>query len=302
VNATSSARQACIVVLCIGLLDLLSPAPASAFDYAAWRAKAVTACEAIAPSDSQSGLLFNPDGFRSFYVRSKCMQEAAVTYRDPALCSQVRQRWSLFGSSWGYTPERCRLLVAQGSANDRAELLAMKKAYNAGGMKLRDFRVERNGNGRDIDIIPSFTGTYAHSYTLTFAIVRETAASALLHTSGYHLDATSNLSLYVRQAEVKQRFPAFSMDSPYTVRATVMLDVGFGGQSGYWSPAFIESVFPTRERTHSMLKQVTFLAMALRATADNLEASDGACLAEAREAERRSLPSRSSRSGAGEPA
>ena len=134
----------------------------------------------------------------------------------------------------------------------------MKKAYT-GGITLRDFRVERNGNGRDIDIIPSFTGTYAHGYTLTFEILPDTAgASTLLHTSGYHLDSTSNLSLYVRQADIKQRLSGFSLNRPYRVRATVTLDVGFGGQSGYWSPAFIERIFPTRERSHSIVKQVVF--------------------------------------------
>ena len=258
VNATSGPRHACIVVLCIALLGLLAPTAAFAFDYAEWHSKAVNACEVIDPSESQSGLIFNPDGYRSFYLRSKCFQEAAVTYRDPALCAQVRQRWSMFGSSWGYAPDRCRLLVAQGTVRDRAELLAMKKAYTAGGIKLRDFRVERNGNDRDIDIIPSFTGSYAHGYTLTFDIVPDTGAATLLHTSGYHLDATSNLNIYVRQADVKQRLPEFSLNRRYDVRATVTLDVGFGGQSGYWSPAFIESVFPTRERTHWIVKPVTF--------------------------------------------
>jgi len=246
-----------IVVFAAGLL--IGASDAIAFDYAEWRAKAVTACEAFDPSESQSGLIFNPDGYRSYYVRSKCFQEAAVTYRDPALCAQVRQRRSLFGSSWGYTAARCRQLVADGVATDRSALEALKAGYAAGGITLRDFRVERNGNGRDIDIIPSFTGTYAHGYTLTFEILPEAArAATLLHTSGYHLDATSNLNLYVRQSDLKQRLPAFSLNRPYTVRGTVMLDVGFGGQSGYWSPAFIEGMFPARDRTHAIVRQVTF--------------------------------------------
>ena len=113
VNATSSPRNAHIVVLCLALLGILAPSAASAFDYAEWHSKAVKACEAIDPSDSQSGLVFNPDGYRSFYVRSKCFQEAAVTYRDATLCAQVRRRWSLFSSSWGYTASRCRQLVAR---------------------------------------------------------------------------------------------------------------------------------------------------------------------------------------------
>ena len=259
VTATCSPRNARIVVLCIGLLGVLGPSAAFAVDYAELRAKAVKACEAIDRSESQSGLMFNPDGYRSFYVRSKCFQEAAVTYRDPALCAQVRRRWSLFSSSWGYTAARCRQLVADGMAKDRLELETLKLEYTAGGFKLRDFRVKRNGNGRDIDIIPSFTGSYAYAYTLTFEILPETAGAAtLLHTDGYHVDAMSNLNLYVRQADVKQRLPGFALNRPYRVRATVTLGIGFGGPSGYQSPAFIERVFPTRERSHSIVREVTF--------------------------------------------
>lgn len=251
-------RASGLVVLSAVCL-LMGPSDAIAFDYAEWRSKAVKACEAIDRSESQGGLAFNPDGYRSFYVRSKCFQEAAVTYRDAALCSQVRQRWSLLSSSWGYSAARCRQLVAEGVAKDRSELEAMKAAYANGGIKLRDFRVERNGNGRDIDIIPTFTGTYARGYTLTFEILSDTAgASTLLHTSGYYVDAGSNLNLYVRQADVKQRLSGFSLNRPYRVRATVTLGVGFGGDSGYRSPAFIESVFPTRERSHSIIRHVTF--------------------------------------------
>src|SRR5688500_20041432 len=163
-------RASGLVVVSAGCL-LMGPSDATAFDYAEWHGKAVKACAAIDRSESQSGLMFNPDGYRSFYVRSKCFQEAAIQFRDAALCGQVRQRWSLFSSSWGYTASRCRQLVTEGMTRDRTELEAMKRAYVAGGMRLRDFRIVRNGNGRDFDIIPAFTGTYATSYTLTFEIV-----------------------------------------------------------------------------------------------------------------------------------
>jgi hypothetical protein len=38
----------------------------------------------------------------------------------------------------------------------------------------------------------------------------------------------------------------------------MVLDVGQGGQLGYWSDAFIEGVFPVRERSHSMTKESVF--------------------------------------------
>jgi hypothetical protein len=239
---------------------LLGIAEARAVDYGELRARAINACEAISPSESQSGLLFNPDGYRSYYVRSKCFQEAAVQFRDAALCEEVRQRRSLFSSSWGYSANRCRQLVAEGTTRDRAALEEMKRAYVAGGMKLRDFRIVRNGNGRDFDILPAFTGTHASGYTLTFEIVPDGAAgpAILLHRLGYYVDEKSNLNIYVRQADIRQRYPGFSMNRSYTVRGTVMLDVGFGGQSGYRSPEFIERVFPVRERSQSITRLATF--------------------------------------------
>ena len=231
-----------------------------AVDYGDMRFKAVRACEAIDPSQSQSGLYFNPEGYRSYYTRSKCFQEAAIQFRDATLCDQVKRRWSLFSSSWGYSAERCRQLVTEGIAADRVDLERLKNSYAAGGIKLRDVRIERNGNGRDFDIIPAFTGTYAHSYTLTVEILPSAASAppVLLHTSGYHLDEKTNLRLYVRQAEITQRFAEFSLNQVYNVRATVTLDVGYGGAVGYWSPAFIEGVFPARERSHSITRQATF--------------------------------------------
>ena len=106
-------------------------------------------------------------------------------------------------------------------------------------------------------IIPAFTGTYAHGYTLTFEILPDIRVPTLLFTSGSYLDEKSNLRLYVTQTDITQRVPGFSLNRSYTVRGAVTLDVGFGGQAGYWSPAFIESVFPTRERSPSMIKPAT---------------------------------------------
>lgn len=84
--------------------SLCATADAIAFDYTAERSKAIKACETIDSSDSQSSLFLNPDGYRSYYVRSKCFQEAAVTFRDPVLCEEVTERRSLLSSSWATHP------------------------------------------------------------------------------------------------------------------------------------------------------------------------------------------------------
>ena len=250
-------RSLFILVFVTCLLGGVSVAEAS--DYVQQHANAVKACAAIDPALAESGLLFNPDGYRSYYVRSKCFQEAAILFRDPALCKEVKQRRSLMSSSWGYAAPRCRELVDKGIADDRAALEHLKSEYTAGGITLRDFRVERNGNGRDTDIIPAFAGTFAHGYTLRFEILSAPPDSpALIHTSGYYLDGRNDVRIFIRQADIQQHVAGFALNHRYSVRATITLDVGEGGQSGYWSPAFIESVFPARERSRSITRQSTF--------------------------------------------
>ncbi len=235
-------------------------ASASAADYAALRSAAVSHCQAIDANAYHTGLIFNPDGYHSMYTRSECLQKAAIEFRDASLCDQVRQRRSLFFSSWGIAPGRCRKLVSEGIATDRAALEKMKRLYAGHAVKVQSFRVERDGNGRDFDFIPVFSGDYPHGYTLTFEILQAGAARStiLLHSSGYYLDAKPNLRIYVRQADIRHRFPGFQLNHPYEVRATLVLAVGFGGPSGYWSDTFIEGVFPARERSQSLTREIAF--------------------------------------------
>ena len=120
-------------------------------DYMQQHAMAVSACEAIGAREYQSGLALNPDGYRSYYLRSQCDQKAAIRFRDIKLCAKVRQRRALFSSSWGYSKSNCKKLVEEGIAKDRDAIEQMKKEYAQGHVQLSDFRIERNGNGRDFD-------------------------------------------------------------------------------------------------------------------------------------------------------
>jgi hypothetical protein len=251
------ARTLTLVVLAGWLSDA---GAAAGNPYVEFRAAAVKRCEAIDRAEYQSGLLFNPDGYRSFYVRSACLQRAAVKFRDASLCARVRQRWSLISSSWGYSAKRCRELVDEGAAADGKALEEAKGRYAKGAVRLRDFRIERNGNGRDFDIIPAFDGGYAHGYTLRFEIIdaERMPGSVLLESSGFHLKGGDNVRIFVRQADVRQRFPHFQLGRPYRVRGTLTLSVGHGGQSGMWSDAFIARVFPAAARTEVLVKEAVF--------------------------------------------
>jgi hypothetical protein len=227
--------------------------------YEKGRASAIKACQAVDPGESQSGLYFNPEGYQSYYLQSKCFQDAAVRFRDVSLCAHVRQRRALLSSSWGYSRANCRKLVDGGVAADRRELEAMKAAY-AGAVRLRDFRVESNGNGRDFDIIPSFTEGKGHGYTIDVEILPagEGRPPVLIHSSGYYVDPTSRLSIFVTSAEIRRRMPEFAAGRRYRVRLTATYSVPERTMSAEWSPAFVEQVFPERERVRSVTKEIEF--------------------------------------------
>jgi hypothetical protein len=238
---------------------LLGPGAAAARGYVDQRAVAVKRCDATDPAEYRTGLVLNPDGYRSFYVRSACFQDAAVKFRDMSLCNKVKRRWSLFSSSWGYSGSRCRKLVEDAVAGDRKSLEEERSRYRQGAVRLRDFRIERNGNGRDFDIVPAFEPGWAHGYMLRFEIVEGAAGgSVLLDASGYHLKGDDNIRAFVRQADIRQRYPGFEPGHKYRVRATLTLSVATGRMGGLWSDAFVEHVFPAAERSQLLVKEVIF--------------------------------------------
>jgi hypothetical protein len=246
------------IILSACFLILFLPSTSSASDYVARRAAAKQQCEAISPSESQSGLFFNPDGYRSYYVQSQCFQTTAEQYRDSSLCDRVRRRYSLFSSSWGISSTQCQKLVAKGIEADRTELEKEKQLYTSNPARLLKFRVERNGNGRDFDFIPEFSTGNPHGYRLVFEIVGAGRQPIVVHSDGCYVDSESGLRIFVRQADVRARFPEFLLNHPYSVRGSVTYSVGMGGPSGYWSDEFLESIFPLRERTQSLTIESKF--------------------------------------------
>jgi hypothetical protein len=226
--------------------------------YETARDAALKRCQAIDPAQSQTGLLFNPDGYRSLFTRSACLQQAAVTFRDAPVCADVKERKSLLFSSWGYSERRCRELVQQGEAADRRELETLRRQFEADGIAISDFQIERNGNGRDYDIVPAFRGRFAHSYTLTFDVVAAGSQTVRIYSTSTHVDATSRLRLYLPRTELLSRFPAFQAGVTYPVRAILTLEVGHGSVSGYWRPALIEQLFPVAARTSSTNRTIRF--------------------------------------------
>jgi len=239
-----------------GTVVLLTAQTPSAYDVA--KATAVKTCDATDANAYQSGLAFNPDGYRSYFVRSQCFQNTAVQFRDLTMCDRVRERRALLSSSWGYSPGNCRKLVEAAVRADRTEIEEIKRQYLAGSMVLRDFRIERNGNGRDYDVIPSFEGADGHGYTIAVEIVPAGGRPVPVHTNGYYVDPRSALRLFIRQQDIKAAFPAFEPGRSYQVRATATFSLPAGGGSRFMSDAFLETVFPLRERTRSLTREFRF--------------------------------------------
>jgi len=251
----------CLVFAVLALCGLSASGGPLVNRYDAQRAAALSTCQAVDAGEYQTGLFFNPDGYRSYYARSLCYQNAAITFRDIKLCDLVRQRRALFSSSWGYSKSNCKKLVSEGVAKDRETIDRMRQDYQQGHVQLAGFRIERDGNGRDIDIIPEFSGEGAHAYELRFEILREDSAAphVLIDASRFSLKGgVDTIRIYVRTADIRRRFPGFSLNQTWPVRATLVYNVGTGSQSGQWSPAFIESRFPVKQRTQTLTREIRF--------------------------------------------
>ena len=74
------ARCLVFAALALGGLSASGGPPVNKYD--SLRAAALGKCQSVDADEYQSGLLFNPDGYRSYYVRSQCYQKAAITFRD----------------------------------------------------------------------------------------------------------------------------------------------------------------------------------------------------------------------------
>jgi hypothetical protein len=221
------------------------------------RAAAVSQCESIDPSRYEGGLFFNPDGYRSYYVRSECFQKTAVRFRDASLCERVKERPAFLQSSWGYSPANCRSLVAAGIEKDRRRLEEIRHTYLAGHMTLTDFRIELDNNGSDFDIVPLASGSTPGSHSLRFEVVPERGEPILLHEKGYFIDK-AGVRIYLRRADIIQRVPDLSPDRPYAVRATMTYVLPISNVESEWKESFIETMFPLRERAQVLTKVLSF--------------------------------------------
>jgi len=140
-----------LLVLCSALMMPSLGTLANGNDYEEQRVQAVQNCAVIDPREHQSGLFFNPDGYRSYYKKSQCFQSAAITFRDIGLCEKVRQRRALFSSSWGYSETNCVKLVEKAIADDNHVRISIQMIRRIAFHQLYTLGLQLRTHGR-IDI------------------------------------------------------------------------------------------------------------------------------------------------------
>jgi hypothetical protein len=149
--------------------------------------------------------------------------------------------------------------VEEAIAADRKQLEEIRGRYREGGVTLRDFQLELNGNGRDFDVLLTFAGTRGAGYHLTLDLAPNAGAPAIvIHSSGYYVDGETELHIFLRREDIQRAVPGFTAGRPYTMRASLTLSLPTGSGDAAWSNAFVESVFPARDRTQSLARTITF--------------------------------------------
>ena len=221
--------------------------------------QAIERCEQFGPREYESGLLFNPEGYRTYFRRSACLQRIAVEFRERQLCQRVRRRFSLFGSGWGYSRDNCEALVDAELVSDESALRAKRDAYLVGPVRLASVELVGNGNGRDYDIIPQFEDGFPHPYSLQFALIDERGIDHVIHEwSSYLRGSNDNVRLYLPRQDLLERLPDLEQGREYPLRVRLTLAIGRGGVGGWLREDTIESVFPLAERVQELVTVVVF--------------------------------------------
>jgi hypothetical protein len=235
-------------MLCCGLVE--------AGDYESRLAAALARCEQIPAMESHTGLIFNPDGYRSYYGRSACYQRLAVDFRDADFCEKVYRRYALFSSSWGYSEKNCRRLVREAVVGDRAEIERLKDAYSRAPVLAVDFKLQRNGNGRDFDLKPVFTDGFASGYSLEFLLLNSANEWISIYKQGVHLGSSEQrLNFYIKKGDIVALLPEFDDGQTYLMALDIIAAVPMGRGNARWPEAWLEQVWPQAERSQRLTRK-----------------------------------------------
>jgi hypothetical protein len=190
-------------------------------------------CAAIPAERHVTGLIGNPDGMQTYYERSRCLQEAAVTLRAPAICDGVRERHSWFFDGSAYSPEACRILVARQVRRDVAASAKLQPPQ-----RLQSIAIARDGNGRDFDVSVRTTGGDGIGMRLRLVLVTadgtEWPAYDRMQAMGRSAEV---LTLLLRRADVARALAAQAPGAPLRLRARLEKTITSDNERAVYSHA-----------------------------------------------------------------
>jgi hypothetical protein len=172
-------------------------------------------CMAIPPRKAASWLLFNPTGMQTYYALARCLQEAAVQLRAPALCSGVRERkaWFLDGSA--YSPSACLAAVRHRKQRDAS---AAKNLHAP--QALQRVWIERNDNGRDFDVHLLTSGGAGGGLHLRLSLLDAVGIEHVLRDGTQPMDdKPGELNLLLPAADLRRAWRESSHAGPIRLRA-----------------------------------------------------------------------------------
>lgn len=171
-------------------------------------------CKAIPAERYYTGLIFNPDHLETGYERSQCYQALAEQLRDPELCRQAMERKSWFFDGSGISQKACKAKVAERIRQDKVAAGRAQAPQRLVGLVLN-----RDGNGKDIDVHIRTSGGAAMNYWLTLSVVDADGVERVVRQDWQPMDGTdAELVIFIKRESV---LAAYEPDRESILRATL---------------------------------------------------------------------------------
>lgn len=157
-----------------------------------------TRCQRTPPRCGPTGLLFNPAGMQTYYYRSQCYHDLAVSTLDAAFCAEVSERRSLLFDGSYYSVQACLAKIRQLHADRAAP------------------RVDPAAVARIDALTAAFDQDQHLSVTLTFSPdLPVYGAYAIATTAHLHTDSTGTAQGSQVTLALNANHPAITRDRRY---------------------------------------------------------------------------------------
>jgi len=119
-------------------------------------------CNIIPDKCGVSGLLFNPEGMKSYYYKSECFFKLAIQTLDEKYCNKVVERKALFRGGAYFSRESCLRKIRQIKSDAKAKKVKPKDIH-----RIQSLRVYAKGKELEVEVFltdGNVTGKYALSF------------------------------------------------------------------------------------------------------------------------------------------